>query len=130
MKTAISSRRPRLPGGLVSVVCRAAAARAASSLTGGGGERARLPAHTATDQAGRVEGFDTGSYARKGGAKSAPSAPAQRPATPAMPAAQRPAGGAATPPPPAAPATPQDRAAAPVRSGPMRFSSLSGFRRR
>ncbi|RMH48864.1 MAG: xanthine dehydrogenase family protein molybdopterin-binding subunit, partial [Alphaproteobacteria bacterium] len=65
-------------------------ARAASSTRGGGGERGRLPAHTATDQNGLVQGFDTGSYARKaaGGATA-----------PARPAAQPPAGrGGSTPP--------------------------------
>ena len=111
------------------------AARAASSLHGGGGERARIPAHTATDQAGRVEGFDTGSYARKGAAKR-PEGPAPIAVPPAA-AARQPAYAAPTPPPqapyrpepppppPAPPAPP-----APARSGSMRFSSLSGFRRR
>ncbi len=109
-------------------------ARAASSLRGGGGERAQVPAYTATDQAGRVEGFEAGSYARKGGAKR-PDGPAPiavpPPAAPRQPAyaapvlpsqpAHRPE--PAPPPPPAA-------APGPARSGSMRFSSLSGFRRR
>lgn len=113
-------------------------ARMASSRQGGGGERALLPTHTATDQAGRVEGFDTGSYARKAAeARREPSAtratPPQRPRAPEpahaaaiQPRAPRPS----APPPPAAPTSPQAGAAAPTRSGSIRFSSLSGFRRR
>jgi CO/xanthine dehydrogenase Mo-binding subunit len=126
---------------------------AASSRTGGGGERGRLPAHTATDERGRVEGFDTGSYARKGGPRPAtpqPAAPvgahATRPAAaypgaPApSPAPARPPGpggphGCSMPPggvapAPAAPPPPEPPAAAPARTGALRFSSLSGFRRR
>ena len=57
--------------------------RTASSLTGGGGPRGDLPAFTRTDEDGRIEGFDTGSYARKAGT-APPNAP--RPAT-APPAA-------------------------------------------
>ncbi len=118
------------------------AASAATSLTGGGGDRARLPAHTATDSAGRVDGFDTGSYARKGGA-SAPVAPATptspRPPSalppPAFASGQRaPTGGSippagATPPAPPKPEPPAPPPAS-SRAGAMRFSSLSGFRRR
>jgi CO/xanthine dehydrogenase Mo-binding subunit len=85
-------------------VALSAASRAASSLQGGGGERALLPARTATDQAGRVEGFDAGGYARK----------------PARPRLED------RPPPPSPPSPP---APAP-RAGAIRFSSLSGFRRR
>uniref|UniRef100_UPI0022EA96CE xanthine dehydrogenase family protein molybdopterin-binding subunit n=1 Tax=Falsiroseomonas oryzae TaxID=2766473 RepID=UPI0022EA96CE len=39
---------------------------AAASRRDGGGERALLPAFTATDEDGRVQGFSGGSYARKG----------------------------------------------------------------
>jgi hypothetical protein len=55
-------------------------AKAASSLRDGGGARAQLPARTATDEAGRVEGFAASSYARKGG---------PRPADQSRPAARR-----------------------------------------
>ncbi|MDA4847736.1 xanthine dehydrogenase family protein molybdopterin-binding subunit [Hoeflea poritis] len=110
-------------------------ARAASSKTGGGGERARLPAFTATDEHGRVEGFESGSYARKGGAPAAPGIPAEltpdRPSPPTLPTARP----VETPPTPApAPTTPdQEKPAARTpqrRSGAVRFSSISGFRRR
>jgi hypothetical protein len=92
---------------------------AAASTRDGGGERARLPAHTATDENGRVQGFQAGSYARKG---------ARQPPPPGAPAAPLPQPArAATPAPP-----PRDPPPAPVapRAGAMRFSSLSGFRRR
>ncbi|KIT16226.1 xanthine dehydrogenase family protein molybdopterin-binding subunit [Jannaschia aquimarina] len=107
---------------------------AASSKTGGGGPRAELPAHTATDQNGLVEGFSSGSYARKGGAPASPaivatlppgaSAPASRPAAPAP----EPKDPAPRPDAPRADTSPPARK--PARSGAMRFSSLSGFRRR
>lgn len=111
-------------------------ARAATSLTGGGGERAQIPNFTATDEHGRVEGFDTGSYAQKASAAAgAPQPPRMPPASqqptsrPVQPAASH---QPAIPPTPAAqpaqPATPQKPAAS--RNGAMRFSSLSGFRRR
>jgi hypothetical protein len=114
------------------------ASRAASSLRDGGGERARLPAHTALDQHGTVTGIDTGGYARKGGnsapAQSMPgySMPAAASAarTPVRPAAPAPSPAApqstSTPPQPPAPNTPTDR----PRQGAMRFSSISGLRRR
>lgn len=111
-------------------------ARAATSLTGGGGERAQIPNFTATDEHGRVEGFDTGSYAQKASAAaSAPQPPRMPPAS--QQPTSRPVQSAAShqpaiPPTPAAqpaqPAPPQKPAAS--RSGAMRFSSLSGFRRR
>jgi hypothetical protein len=107
-------------------------AKAAASTKGGGGERARLPAVTATDEKGRAEGFTGGSYGRKaartpGPMAPTPAQPAPRPAAPAP----RPAASAPPPPPPAPPASPAPApASAPVRSGAMRFSSLSGFRRR
>lgn len=114
------------------------ALKAASSLKDGGGARAELPRHTVTDEDGRVQGFAATSYARKGGADSAPLAPPtpRAPAAPppARPSAQQPQTSSYTPPqPPSQPATP-DRperpAPKPSRSGAMRFSSLSGFRRR
>jgi CO/xanthine dehydrogenase Mo-binding subunit len=128
-----------------------AAARSATSLHGGGGDRALLPPHTATDQAGRVEGFDTSSYARKAG-NATPGEQRRRAPEPAQ---------GTVPPRPAAPARTPERAAteravpdravpdravpdravsdrsaalpppaAAPRAGPIRFSSLSGFRRR
>jgi CO/xanthine dehydrogenase Mo-binding subunit len=113
-------------------------ARAAASTRGGGGDRARLPAHTATDDTGRVTGFRATNYARKGaqpaavaGTAPAPSAPARAapaPAPAAAPARTAPAATAA--PPPSQPPAPPAPAPAPSRSGAMRFSSLSGFRRR
>jgi CO/xanthine dehydrogenase Mo-binding subunit len=107
---------------------------AASSLTGGGGERAQLPARTATDEAGKVPGFKPTNYARKGAPRpDLPGAPAQ-PAQPYRPEPARaptppvqPARASAAPPEPPAtpPATPSSG-----RPGSLRFSSLSGFRRR
>jgi CO/xanthine dehydrogenase Mo-binding subunit len=109
-------------------------AKAASSLRDGGGARGQLPAFTATDEAGRVEGFTAGSYARKGAkgqdavarpvaqAVSQPAAPVPRPAAAAQPA--RPTE------PPRPPEPPQGPSPAPARTGALRFSSLSGFRRR
>jgi CO/xanthine dehydrogenase Mo-binding subunit len=99
---------------------------AAASTKGGGGARAALPSHTATDTEGRVEGFAAQGYARKGGPRQAEPARA-----PGMPPAAAPAPRPAAPPAPAAtqPPPPQPPAA-PTRPGAMRFSSLSGFRRR
>ncbi|WP_394689418.1 xanthine dehydrogenase family protein molybdopterin-binding subunit [Hoeflea sp.] len=117
-----------------------AEALAATSLTGGGGERARIPNFTATDQNGRVEGFNTGSYAQK--ASSGAAAPPPRTQTPQIPPSPpvgsqtpaRPAPSAAVPAQPAAPPAPPPPAGpsrpASSRPGAMRFSSLSGFRRR
>lgn len=111
-------------------------ARAATSLTGGGGERAQIPNFTATDEHGRVEGFDTGSYAQKADAAASAPQPSRTPPASQQPTS-RPVQSAAShqpaiPPTPAAqpaqPAPPQKPAAS--RSGAMRFSSLSGFRRR
>ncbi len=100
---------------------------AAASMRDGGGERARLPAHTATDENGRVQGFQASAYAKKGAQQPPP------PGAPTLPPvartqAPRPA---AAPPAPAAgpPGTPAPAPGAP-RAGSMRFSSLSGFRRR
>lgn len=121
-----------------------ASSRAASSLRDGGGERGRLPAHTALDQKGTVTGIDTGGYARKGGARPAQTVPMPGYSMPAAASAARPlaqtparppAAGAAssassqstTPPsPPAQPTNTTDR----PRQGAMRFSSISGLRRR
>ena len=114
--------------------------RAASSLRDGGGERARLPAHTALDQNGVVTGIDTGGYARKGGSAATSTRPVVTPAyampaaasaartpahSPARPAAPAPSQSTASPP-PAPPAATTDR----PRQGAMRFSSISGLRRR
>ncbi len=116
-----------------------AGSRAASSLRDGGGERGRLPAHTATDQKGAVSGIDTGGYARKGGAAGRPAQPIQMPGytmpaaasstRPPAPSPARPAAAASsqsTAPPPAASTNAGDR----PRQGAMRFSSISGLRRR
>jgi CO/xanthine dehydrogenase Mo-binding subunit len=92
---------------------------AAASTRDGGGERARLPAHTATDEHGRVQGFQASSYAKKG------ARPAPPPGAPALP----PTAPARRDPPPQPTPTPSPTPAAP-RAGSMRFSSLSGFRRR
>jgi CO/xanthine dehydrogenase Mo-binding subunit len=120
-----------------------AEARAASSREGGGGERGQLPAHTATDENGRVEGYRATSYATKGGptqpppgAPPAPPRPAPAPAQ--RPAAAQPAPAATAQPAPAEqpksgqPAQEPQRAATQgtARKGALRFSSLSGFRRR
>ena len=108
----------------------------ASSLKDGGGERARLPAHTVTDENGRVQGYQPWSYARKNAAPRDPfvgsTPPAPGPQTPLSSATNT--GSSRLPSPPwggdggggAPPAPP----ASPTRPGAMRFSSLSGFRRR
>ena len=107
------------------------ASRAATSLIEGGGERGRLPARTATDQNGAVSGYRGGNYGKKGGGASAmqpiqmptPTHAAGAPQRPAAPAYQPPAASPPSAPPPApAMETP--------RHGALRFSSLSGFRRR
>ncbi|MEM1286647.1 MAG: molybdopterin cofactor-binding domain-containing protein [Pseudomonadota bacterium] len=115
---------------------------AASSLKDGGGERGQLPAFTATDENGRVEGFEGWSYAKKGGGSattgSVPSTttptPASLPQTP-QPIPQ-PASPAPVTPAPQAPTpqvqspSPAPTAGTPKRRPPTRFSSISGFRRR
>ena len=119
---------------------------AASSMSGGGGVRGQLPAHTATDEIGRVEGYSSGSYAQKGSASPSLPEPATRPVrtapmpaglqmslgAPAMAEGQRAPGGGAMPPAgaPLEPPRPSPEPKRPARSGAMRFSSLSGFRRR
>lgn len=100
---------------------------AASSRTGGGGERARLPDRTATDEAGRVTGYKATNYARRDAgqapaAAAASAGPAPRAASPA-PAPSRPE-------PPREPPPPPPAAPAPSRPGGLRFSSISGLRRR
>ncbi|MEM8856099.1 MAG: molybdopterin cofactor-binding domain-containing protein [Pseudomonadota bacterium] len=114
-------------------------ALAASSLHGGGGERGQIPNFTATDENGRVEGFNTGSYAQ-GGRGGQPvemgrDAPASRP-QPAPAEPERPAAPPQRAPEPAAastapsPAPPPSPARPEPRRGPTRFSSISGLRRR
>jgi CO/xanthine dehydrogenase Mo-binding subunit len=95
---------------------------AAASRRDGGGERGRLPPFTATDEDGRVQGFSGSSYARKG------ARPATMPGAPAEPMRAAPPRPAAAPPspPPAVTGAPPP----PPRVGAMRFSSLSGFRKR
>jgi len=92
---------------------------AAASTRDGGGERARLPARTATDENGRVQGYKASSYAKKGASQPPP------PGAPALPQTAPRSTTQAAPP----PRDPPPSAAAP-RAGAMRFSSLSGFRRR
>ena len=122
----------------------AASSAAASSSRDGGGERGQLPARTAIDQTGAVGSVETRSYGNKAAkpmaavsydnrsaappAYAAPIAatvPAINPAVsssapPAEPPATIPAA-----PPPIAPAAPPA-----ARPGALRFSSISGFRRR
>ena len=107
--------------------------QAASSLKDGGGARAELPRHTVTDEAGRVTGFKATSYGRKEGAPAPAMPPAARQPAPTSPSMQPPRPPEpATPPASSAPPPPprQDAPKKPARSGAMRFSSLSGFRRR
>jgi hypothetical protein len=111
--------------------------KAASSLKDGGGERAQMPAQTVTDENGRVSGFNPTSYARKDSTGVSPTPtphpPALQPGRPAPPqpeAQQNPPSQGL----PAASSTDatnrQPAPKKPVRSGALRFSSLSGFRRR
>jgi CO/xanthine dehydrogenase Mo-binding subunit len=101
------------------------AARAASSLRGGGGDRAQLPPFTATDERGFVPGGRTGGYARSSKSKNSlpqPPAPVPRYDAPRTEPARydAPADRIAEPPPPPAPSR-----------HPSRFSSsISGLRRR
>ncbi len=111
-------------------------AKAASSLAGGGGTRAELPSRTATDESGRIEGFAASSYARKGRPRppdqARPAAPSPRPAAQPAPVAapQPPASQSRPSEPPRPPEPPRDPDPASARTGALRFSSLSGFRRR
>jgi CO/xanthine dehydrogenase Mo-binding subunit len=127
------------------------AARAAASTKDGGGERARLPAHTATDEYGRVTGYEAQGYARKGGPRrdAAPTSPmsgsrggGEQPHSVARQGAagqghQSPPspswggeGGGGTPSRHGPTHQPEPPKPAPARTGALRFSSLSGFRRR
>ena len=119
--------------------CPAGRSRAASSLRDGGGERGRLPARTALDQHGVVTGIDTGGYARKAGNCGAP---AQRVANAGytMPAAASAGRAPAQSPARERQRRPPHRSRSPrvqhrplinrPRQGAMRFSSISGLRRR
>jgi CO/xanthine dehydrogenase Mo-binding subunit len=116
-------------------------ARAASSLTGGGGARAELPARTALDRSGEVQGFSTGSYAQARRKPQARPAPPPEPGAPEGPPAaaryQRLDPSRAEMPAPAdppQPPAPPPQTPAPQPAGPdprrARFSSISGLRRR
>lgn len=108
-------------------------AMAASSLKDGGGARGQHPAHTVTDEAGRVEGFAATGYARKGGPRPAePPRPAAPPPRPAQQSAlgHQPPASQTRPSEPPRPPEPPAPTPAPARTGALRFSSLSGFRRR
>lgn len=121
--------------------------KAASSLRDGGGARGQLPAHTVTDEHGRVEGFEGWSYARKGGGNAttgsvpsgptpvAPSAPVAQPTTQPSPPPPNTPRQPSTPTTQSTPAQTPPTAPAPAstatkRRSPSRFSSISGFRRR
>lgn len=108
-----------------------------ASNRGGGGEAGRIPNYTRTDQTGLVTGFKGGSYGRKGAKQ--PQPPGAPPGAPSMPTTQpspsrapepyrSPEPARASEPPP--PRQPDPTPSGPPRSGAMRFSSLSGFRRR
>lgn len=119
-------------------------ARRQTSLTGGGGERARLPAFTKTDQKGLVEGVQSGSYGqsqkrREPEIAAPPTAPATpRPMEPQAAAARETAASVSPEPVEAnAPEAPRPAEPAPSQSEPAerprrvtRFSSISGLRRR
>jgi CO/xanthine dehydrogenase Mo-binding subunit len=90
-----------------------------SSLTGGGGDRGRIPSHTATDQNGRADGS---ALRAPQPIAVPPQKPAPRQAPPVQPHSPPPATAAVPPPRPEEP-TPQGKS-------PMRFSSISGLRRR
>ncbi len=125
-------------------------ALAASSLRGGGGERAALPARTALDRHGEVQGFEAGSYAnskRKGRPAEAPAgAPPRMPVHETAPVAagqqpryERLEPARAAPPPRPEPRAEPPRAPEPPPAPPApagadprraRFSSISGLRRR
>jgi CO/xanthine dehydrogenase Mo-binding subunit len=114
--------------------------RAASSLRDGGGARGQIPAHTAIDHDGAVEGFESTSYGRKGGSSpttgSVPSAPSPipTPKTPVQPSSYQPAPSSTPAHQPApvqpTPAVPPAASQQPRKRASTRFSSISGFRRR
>jgi CO/xanthine dehydrogenase Mo-binding subunit len=103
-----------------------------ASNRGGGGEAGRIPNYTRTDETGLVTGFKGGSYGRKGAkqpqAPGAPTIPTYQPAPSRAPEPTRAAEPARSSEPP--PRPPDPAPSGPPRSGSMRFSSLSGFRRR
>jgi CO/xanthine dehydrogenase Mo-binding subunit len=104
----------------------APAARQASSLRDGGGARAQLPAHTATDEKGFVPGGRTGGYARSAKKADAGQAPPRNRAPAASTPTPRSAPAGTMPRQPEPPPPP-----APAPRGPARFSSsVSGLRRR
>ncbi|MEM9224403.1 MAG: molybdopterin cofactor-binding domain-containing protein [Pseudomonadota bacterium] len=121
---------------------------AASSLKDGGGRRGEIPNFTATDEHGRVSGFDSGSYAQgdrpsmplpDAASRPAPQptpapTPAPAPMRPLEPAHQSAPAPERTPEPADASTTPPGQPAPPERAaprrGPTRFSSISGLRRR
>ena len=110
--------------------------KAASSLRDGGGTRGQIPAHTVTDEDGRVTGFQATNYARKSGSNGtvAPTPRPQasqpvRPPTSVTSAVQTQPEATSQPSSSIAPSK-RDELNKPARSGAMRFSSLSGFRRR
>jgi CO/xanthine dehydrogenase Mo-binding subunit len=118
-----------------------ATSRAASSLRDGGGERGRLPTRTALDQHGVVTGIDTGGYARKTGTGGRPARQVEMPGytMPAAASSGRAPAQASTRPAAASSGSSQSADAEPPRPAPaenrprqgaMRFSSISGFRRR
>jgi CO/xanthine dehydrogenase Mo-binding subunit len=100
---------------------------ALASARGGGGERGQLPAYTATDETGRVSGYKATNYARKGGTQ--PESPGHAPRVAPPAPIPSPRGGGEAPA-PTVPPPPPPPAPTPARPGAMRFSSLSGFRRR
>jgi CO/xanthine dehydrogenase Mo-binding subunit len=112
--------------------------QAQASMRGGGGGRGQLPDHTATDEEGRVTGYRASSYARKGAAPpelpGTPRQPSPAPAPARGPAPRAGEGGSMPPepgPPSPSPSPPPARGTtAPTRPGALRFSSISGLRRR
>jgi hypothetical protein len=110
-------------------------ALAASSLRGGGGERAAMPARTATDTNGTVQGYTAGKYAQKA-RETHSQPPSPQPAmprhetAPVATAPQRPSHEARYEPPRAPDPTPAGPAPRDDQARVARFSSISGLRRR
>jgi CO/xanthine dehydrogenase Mo-binding subunit len=110
-------------------------ALAASSLRDGGGERAAMPARTATDTNGTVQGYTAGKYAQKARETHA-QPPSPQPAmprhetAPVATAPQRPSHEARYEPPRAPDPTPAGPAPRADQARVARFSSISGLRRR
>ena len=98
-------------------------AKQQSSLKGGGGERGRIPNHTATDELGRIDG--RGSRAPL--PQPVAAAPPPAPSLPVPSPVHQPAPQAAQPP---APPPPANTGGDTGGRKPMRFSSISGLRRR